>query len=675
MDATQLADLIRRIRDLIAEGDLESALRTLRDALPETVAKYELAFSLLMRYNMAVRERIRGALNFDESELAMGRISSALMELLGGLEPRDFAAADNASRNGHILYKIPPEMLLQHKHRCVVRLAFEEAVLVKNIEISGTVIKPIRISEVMEVEMLDPNESPTFQIRPINSAEQFVEKGDFSEWIFMVRPLIAGEWPLMLRVKVIEVVNGRERQKEIVLEEIIAVNADRATVAAQPPAEFKASPEVFYCAGLGYGIEIAAPSPPPSPATGTYPVPEPIIGAPVSPRSGSRNPALRRAAVALLFMSIVGAGIMALDIGEFRAWYRADRLDTPESYEGYLKKCPTGRHAPQAQERLDRIYWEKIQADDTLSLKSYLEERPQSLYADLARKRLENQRKDARRLAQSADARPPQEKPTAAPSRPEAPAPRPAPKPPAPSPKPKPKPPAPSPKPKPPAPQPTAPTQESPKPRTRKSGFDMVALSGGVFVMGASDGDRDECPHRATVGAFQIGRYEVTQADWRQIMGANPAYHTGCDDCPVEQVSWNDAREFIRRANALLDKNFRLPTEAEWEYAARAGEAHRFSGANELARVGVYHGNAQRVRPVGSRSPNAWGLYDMSGNVWEWCQDTYKPYPNCKGKASDRRIVRGGSWRNRERDCRVSARKSMRPHEKDYATGLRLAHD
>ncbi|MFN4081527.1 MAG: hypothetical protein ACK4NS_11560 [Saprospiraceae bacterium] len=271
MDAAQLNDLIRHIRDLVAEGELESALRVLRDALPENVAKYDLAFSLLMRYNMALRERIRGALSFDESELAMGRISSALLELVGGLEPRDFEAAENASRSGHILYKIPREMLLQQEHRCIVRLAFEQTTLIKNIELSGAVIQSIRIAEVMEVEILDPGEKSAFHIRPLNSAEQFVEKGDFSEWIFMVRPLIAGEWPLMLRVKVIELINGRERQKEIVLEETIAVNADPISIA--PPTEFKASPDVFHCVGTTYGPQAGAPPEPPPPTVETPPIP------------------------------------------------------------------------------------------------------------------------------------------------------------------------------------------------------------------------------------------------------------------------------------------------------------------------------------------------------------------------------------------------------------------
>ena len=204
----------------------------------------------------------------------------------------------------------------------------------------------------------------------------------------------------------------------------------------------------------------------------------------------------------------------------------------------------------------------------------------------------------------------------------------------------------------------------------------MVYVSGGTFTMGAtseqgSDADSDEKPtHRVTLSSYYIGKYEVTQAEWRAVMGSNPSNFKG-DNLPVENVSWNDCQTFISKLNSLTGKNFRLPTEAEWEFAARGGNnsrGYKYSGSNDIGSVAWYDGNSgSKTHSVGQKSPNELGLYDMTGNVWEWCQDWYGNYSsssqtNPTGPVSGSyRVYRGGSWVNLAGYCRVSNRGSITP--------------
>ena len=216
----------------------------------------------------------------------------------------------------------------------------------------------------------------------------------------------------------------------------------------------------------------------------------------------------------------------------------------------------------------------------------------------------------------------------------------------------------------------------------------MVYVEGGTFTMGASSNDADanddEKPaHRVTVSSFYIGKYEVTQAQWKAVMGTNPSNWKG-DNLPVEQVSWDDVQEFIRKLNAKTGKTYRLPTEAEWEFAARGGNSSRgykYSGSNDLNSVVWYYDNSgSKTHPVGTKSPNELGIYDMTGNVWEWCSDWYDSsyyssaaQTNPKGPTSgSARVLRGGGWDNSARRCRVSGRGSSYPGIRIYYIGFRL---
>ena len=218
--------------------------------------------------------------------------------------------------------------------------------------------------------------------------------------------------------------------------------------------------------------------------------------------------------------------------------------------------------------------------------------------------------------------------------------------------------------------------------------YSMVWVEGGTFRMGAtseqgSDAYSDEKPvHSVTLSGYYIGKTEVTQALWKVVMGSNPSSCKG-DNLPVEQVSWNDCQKFIRKLNSLTGQNFRLPTEAEWEFACRGGNnsrGYKYSGSNYIDNVAWYDGNSgDKTHPVGTKAPNELGIYDMTGNVWEWCADWYGDYSsgaqtNPKGPydGSDR-VCRGGGWGSLARLCRSSNRSYSYPTYRDGSLGLRLA--
>jgi len=211
--------------------------------------------------------------------------------------------------------------------------------------------------------------------------------------------------------------------------------------------------------------------------------------------------------------------------------------------------------------------------------------------------------------------------------------------------------------------------------------IEMIKVDGGAFeYKGSAKGVSD----------FSIGKYPVTQKQWKEVMGNNPSYFRGCEDCPVENVSWYDVQDFIAALNQQTGLQYRLPTETEWEYAARGGNQSvggRYSGSSDLDEVGWFCMNSDgKTHPVGLKKPNVLGLHDMSGNVYEWCWDWYAEeyYTNFSvtglvqdSKGPDNgtdRVVRGGSWGNIPGGCRVALRSRFNPAERNFLIGFRLAH-
>ena len=218
--------------------------------------------------------------------------------------------------------------------------------------------------------------------------------------------------------------------------------------------------------------------------------------------------------------------------------------------------------------------------------------------------------------------------------------------------------------------------------------IDMILVPGGAFLMGSDDGEADEKPiHSVTLSSFYIGKYEVTQKQWREVMGKDPINlkFAGCDNCPVERVSWNEVQIYLQKLNSKTGKIYRLPTEAEWEFAARGGKgsnSNTYSGSNHIGAEAWFLGNSEsKTHSIGGKKANELGVYDMTGNVWEWCNDWYddnyyssSTSENPKGPTTGSyRVYRGGGWNDTPLFCRVTRRGDNAPSDSSGDLGFRVA--
>jgi len=218
---------------------------------------------------------------------------------------------------------------------------------------------------------------------------------------------------------------------------------------------------------------------------------------------------------------------------------------------------------------------------------------------------------------------------------------------------------------------------------------EMVVIPAGSFVMGSGKNADEQPPHTVAIRSFLMGRTEVTQRQWSDIMGSNPSYFLACGpNCPVENVSWDDVQHFIAKLNQRNGQKYRLPSEAEWEYAARAGTTAEWSHGNDESKLGNYawygRNSGGKTQVVGQKLPNAFGLFDMHGNVWEWTQDCmhgdYGGAPTdgsawTTGCSGNYRVLRGGSWYDGPAGLRSAIRFRSYPVLRDNSSGFRLARD
>lgn len=212
----------------------------------------------------------------------------------------------------------------------------------------------------------------------------------------------------------------------------------------------------------------------------------------------------------------------------------------------------------------------------------------------------------------------------------------------------------------------------------------MVIIPSGKFEMGSNQNKHEIPVHNVNVNAFALGKTEVTQGQWRAVMGNNPSHFSSCgDDCPVEQVSWDDVQVFIKILNTKTGKQYRLPSEAEWEYACRAGGQQVYCGSDNVDSVAWYKDNSggwfttNSTHPVSRKQPNAFGLYDMTGNVWEWVEDSY--HDSYNGAPTNGsiwqgdgalRVFRGGSWDDDPYYARAAIRFMVKPAGRERGSGL-----
>lgn len=234
--------------------------------------------------------------------------------------------------------------------------------------------------------------------------------------------------------------------------------------------------------------------------------------------------------------------------------------------------------------------------------------------------------------------------------------------------------------------KPIQPSSPNPKLKPELNDFvETIYVEGGTFTMGCT-GEQNDCdedekpPQKVRVASFYIGKYEITQQQWRQVMHNSPSYFKNCGRCPVEQVSWNEVQEFLKRLKDMTGKSYRLPTEIEWEFAARGGNKsknYKFAGGNSIHPVGWYFENSNyETHPVGSKTPNELGIYDMSGNVWEWCQTEHiYESDELRSRTENKeiyRIIRGGGWYINSKYHRLSYRNYDVPERRYMSLGFRV---
>lgn len=621
MQAEALDTFQDTLRESLAKDGLSSALAMLKKALPEQTEKYNLVFQLETRLNRINKDRIKGILSQEQLELAYNRLSDDILNLVANLSPADFelptaAEAKGSRKTGALLYQIPRKMELdpEKAYRCVVRLAFNEEVIVENLDLTkDTVLKPVRVSEIMEVELKDPNDSPAFNIQLINSAEQFLEEHAYTEWQFKVKPIRTGALPLLLVVAVKEYLHNRPVKREIVLEEIIEVVAEPVEN-VEDTADFQSAGYTFL-----YSSE-----------------PENRSGGLISTLANGKYSMV--ASILLLFL--FAAGIWAL--GSRLNWFKwqPNVIDPPGKIEKTdPSKKPNQQLPDSTKPTLNNPIDTPVPKKDTSAT---VQNSKPTKPIDQPKNNPGSSSNKVKVVPKIKNTGQKTVKPTDTKAI---------------------------------DPGPIKPVDPT---KVRKSGFTMVKVEGGKFPLGKHYGSK-VCPtDTIQINSFRFGKYEITQTDWMEIMGKNPAFKKSCADCPVENVSWNDIQEFLQKASKARGKKYRLPYEVEWEYAARGGKnphGFQYPGSKQASDVAWFSTIKEHTHKVGLKKPNNLDIYDLGGNVREWCKGSFPASLNCKIESEAKKPLRGGSWVSPKNKIKVIARAEAKTNSRDEQSGLRLIEE
>lgn len=714
---TNLDDKILYLKNLLPEDGIVEVLERLKLMLAKNkqrineIIQIETQLSKLnndYRFQFITKEAYN-------SQYAI--LTKTVIDYLDELTLEDFdtqnTTSNNKANSGKLLHKIPDTMQFQKRTKCIVRLAHLEAALLENYTMTeDTVIQSIRISEVMEVDLQDRNEEKAFEITTPNNKEQFLDEGYYTEWIYYVKPIKKGKHELTLVISVLEEIRGKERRRDVVLEEAVTIIAE--DVVTDSP--YKAT---------GYEV-------------GSTKV--------IQPQSFTRFDFRKYAAVfAFVLFASIGIWAFSTESGQYRM---ASLQDDKSSYQNFLKKYEGSNsiYTQKASEKVEAITYTEalaaIEDGSTTELLAFVEEYPKSEHANVAVNKLmatefeqittvksnqleeplvnfikryqhieavENKKilerakvkyqeitndtispevienspvKSIRINTIPSDIKKGTEKPVLEipkdtevkkPSSNKIPIPqkeigeiskdKPS-------------------------------INKIPKSSSKTTTFDlfapqMIRVKGGTFKMGSLEKTNEQPIHTVKLSSFSISKYEVTQKQWRAVMGKDHDTNIkDCDDCPVDNVEWKDAVLFIEKLNKKTGKKYRLPTEAEWEYAAKGGQksnGHIYAGSTNISSVAWYRKNSQNTtHKVGSKEPNELGLYDMSGNVFEWCSDWYDvnyykhsptSNPNNLEEIGFHHVLRGGSWQSATDYCRTTSRFYSVYLKDRKLIGFRLAHD
>jgi hypothetical protein len=361
-----LSKLQQEIKLLLADEGLATALDRLLQKIPSFSSKYNDLISLESRLNDVNRQKVKGIISQSELQLIYNQLRDLLLEFVDGLKEKDFeqpvaAPAPTDPRQGSILYQIPETMQVQKETRCRVRIAYDKEVIVKNLDLTlETTIQSIRISEIMNVEIVDPSEEPAFAIRTFSSSEQFIDTDDFTEWLFFVKPLKEGEYPLMLRVSVIEEKGGKERRRDIVLEEQVQIIAETVK---EEETSFKKSEHLLSMGSDPAAPELVNPEPVDLPGStrGILEGPQVEIFGPGSEKPKARKGINRQlmaglSTVAVILVAVTFLFILPQDnaVGpkEDDQWRSASERHTIESYQNYRNENPEGKFVEEAEKRI-----------------------------------------------------------------------------------------------------------------------------------------------------------------------------------------------------------------------------------------------------------------------------------------------------------------------------------
>ncbi|TNE56561.1 MAG: hypothetical protein EP344_12235 [Bacteroidetes bacterium] len=735
MSSTNAIEGIKKELQAQLVEDIAAALKAFQELLSEQSEKHTIVVSLLARLNSANKEKLLGTLSNDELQLEYNKIRAAMLELIEDLEEADLGMAQPAGtkgsaapRQGSILYRIPNTMPVKKPTKCVIRISIREDAIVENITIDDQVqLKQLyKVSETMEAEIVDPTGGKVFEISTVSEKVQLIDEEGYTEWWYYVTPQQEGSYPLVLKISIIELVNGQPSSKELVMEEVVDIVTDGPVSDSDEIGMKKAGIALAFppLVAIGGGAG-AAELPQAEGAQATQ------SGAAAKSAGAAKWTLVQKVAAVIGVVATGAAGTWLLTSECTRDWWKAEYLDkNQEGYERFIAKhderCPY----------YDPAVYKKMQFEDTpAGYRSYLYEFSQGQFRDEARQALARLERDAledfkrapsadklhrfmntfpdcsdldgvleiveqdsalredylplieQRLEECKKPAPPDEAPDSQLPLPVleveqpdtvGPVEKPVVE--------------------------TTPPKSHPTPTAAMPDY-MIRIRGGVFPMGTENGMPDEKPVRnVQVSSFYLSKHEVTFDEYDRFCAetnrAKPDDEGwGRGDRPVIHVSWLDAAAYcnwLSQQNGLPQvysirpdgsvkinasaNGFRLPTEAEWEYAARCNKPHLYSGSDDLNEVAWYLENSGNMtNPVEHKTPNACGLYDMTGNVREWCHDNYGSYSlgdtdNPVGPPIARkRVVRGGPWGRNPLQQRITYRNSAIPGYQDNLTGFRVA--